>query len=668
MPTFLVNLFSEISADVIAYDCTQKNLKYEKLSLPSDLNCTITDKEIIPDQAFVQLLELTDTFSIQTYHCKISVLRTVTVCGGWGSYASVVPGGISQYVQEISRDQCIDIINTGNYKFSNNVQINDIKLDVVKSHSTVLAGTSKTSGNCKGASFSDGAGSWDDVVVIAEIKILVKSSESVVDLNNNKLALSSGEVCIYNWRSCVTDTLGQSFWTMASNDSCSNNRHIIHYTGESKRFEYITDQPRTELNKTSYFIETNNKVIWIDTTTMFNLCGYRAWKTEHPKLIIIESSVGKYPFSDEYKHSSSIDMFLYINTKFVTYDKHVSQQLTSLYRNIMVNKCYNDRQLLHSLMTTAMTEPDLFAIEYKKSVGYTSYRRNEVIYVVKCQAVEVEWDYTQIKCFDELPVIYNNRSMFMRPRTKLLQTIGTEINCGTIFDGGFKLNDVWYSFNPHRGYTKVPEDLQIDGNTKWTYKSLDVLAIKGLYTSEELEKYKFDIMYHNIQKSVSNILTRDSMGYHSDHQGINPVNIFTELDITKITNRVVGKVWWFASVLGESIVGFTGLYAIYVIIKITLEVLIRAFNLYKVFGLSLYLLAAVWHVLTTYVLSQSNQTVFVATDEKEKYSEKNNKKEEILLNIKTSERSSCNIDIHSDANDTLPSTKMSSFYPKLPMV
>ncbi|KAL6255506.1 hypothetical protein P5V15_013842 [Pogonomyrmex californicus] len=62
-------------------------------------------------------------------------------------------------------------------------------------------------------------------------------------------------------------------------------------------------------------------------TTEFNLCGYQLYRTEHPKLIILETQKGKTFAARSQISVNNLDIFAYVNSKFVYVEKHVKHQL-----------------------------------------------------------------------------------------------------------------------------------------------------------------------------------------------------------------------------------------------------------------------------------------------------------------------------------------------------
>lgn len=60
----------------------------------------------------------------------------------------------------------------------------------------------------------------------------------------------------------------------------------------------------------------------------------------------------------------------------------------------MYSKCLSETKLIHSILSSAMYSPHDFAYQYFNEEGYTASVRGEVVYIMKCEAVSV--NYTNI--------------------------------------------------------------------------------------------------------------------------------------------------------------------------------------------------------------------------------------------------------------------------------
>ncbi|WP_219822792.1 hypothetical protein, partial [Enterobacter cloacae complex sp. 4DZ3-17B2] len=69
------------------------------------------------------------------------------------------------------------------------------------------------------------------------------------------------------------------------------------------------------------------------------LCGYNIIKTEHPKLFILEGQKERFFNSPAPPRTHDMDLFAYVNSKFIYVEKHVKTQVTNLYRDILLHRC-----------------------------------------------------------------------------------------------------------------------------------------------------------------------------------------------------------------------------------------------------------------------------------------------------------------------------------------
>jgi len=75
--------------------------------------------------------------------------------------------------------------------------------------------------------------------------------------------------------------------------------------------------------------------------------------------------------------------------------------MTSLYHNVMQQKCELERQVLANALSFAKLQPDEFAYRLMKGPGYMAVNTGEAVHVIKCVPVEVIMRKTE-ECYSEL--------------------------------------------------------------------------------------------------------------------------------------------------------------------------------------------------------------------------------------------------------------------------
>lgn len=100
-------------------------------------------------------------------------------------------------------------------------------------------------------------------------------------------------------------------------------------------------------------------------------------------------------------------------------------------------------RITENMMTLALLPPKEFAYQHFKSPGYTAVVRGEVVHVAKCREVAVIPKVMDSECYNELPVIYNNQTWFLTPRTRVLIQHGTKVECAPDLGPQFLLNGRW---------------------------------------------------------------------------------------------------------------------------------------------------------------------------------------------------------------------------------
>jgi len=263
---------------------------------------------------------------------------------------------------------------------------------------------------------------------------------------------------------------------------------------------------------------------------------------EHPKLFILETQEGR-TFKTKTKISvGNLDIFSYVNSKFIYVEKHIKTQLTQLYRDIMEQKCALEQQILLNALSLASVTPDEMAFRIMKGPGYIAVTTGEVIHLIKCAPVECKIRQTK-ECYHELPVAHRNASLFLLPRSRILAKNGTPRECSGLLPVMYKIQGAWFRMTPGPMETIAPPIIQPLTHPTWHYVNPTSLAASGIYSSEDLDRLRTHIMFPVERPSMVNNIVREAMGESVPSGSISMLNLLDEDSLNKIAETAGESVW-----------------------------------------------------------------------------------------------------------------------------
>lgn len=141
------------------------------------------------------------------------------------------------------------------------------------------------------------------------------------------------------------------------------------------------------------------------------------------------------------------DLLSYINTKFVYLKYTIKRTVTNLYEDLTKKQCNFERQLLLQKLILTSYNSSEFAYTIGEGPGFVAIKNGEIIYLQKCKPVNIEIS-VQTSCFNELPVLFNNKTFFMTPKIHILRTYGTQIDCNEYLHPAFQKTIEWENSFP----------------------------------------------------------------------------------------------------------------------------------------------------------------------------------------------------------------------------
>lgn len=369
-------------------------------------------------------------------------------------------------------------------------------------------------------------------------------------------------------------------------------------------------------NKQIYTASKNDIIFALATVGTINVCGYKLFKTEHPRLFIVDGAIEKKYFKKNELRLGSLDFLTYLNTKFVFLERHLRNEIVTyndiivgiaMYNDIIHQQCALEKQVLHNLLAIASSEPAEFAFRLMKETGYMAHITREVVRISKCVPVDVILRKSE-ECFQELPVHRSNDSLFMLPRTHILVKTARQIDCNTALTPMFYINNEWIQLVPQVTTAVEPEVLSTKTKHSWTHRAPPNLAVGGIYSFEDLEKFREQTMFAVEKPALLHTIAREASGQESLTQGIYVNSLIDENAIKATLSKAWGKIFGFFNIVGTFSVTIFGAWAILRRIKFIIDTLVHGYALHTVYGWSLWLIGAVWDSVTNLLLHLQKQS------------------------------------------------------------
>lgn len=594
----LVILLTIVGAtrSLTGYDCTGPSLNVTTFSLLDVSECETPDLQPTSQELYVQLLQVSEYHPIKIIQCKVRIDRTIYHCGMY-SHVSIVHNGRREYIHPLTQYLCEQAQVTGSLSLGPNSLITGLKRNSTHLHSLTISGSVGTDGTCKGSQYSDPYGTWDDVVVQASVEVTLKDYYAAASVKADQIHLQSGTICVYTAETCQDEGGAENFWETLPSDSCGFNEYDVLYEGLATKL--TTKGPIK--GPVLYTVTSKDVTFALTKTDEFTLCGYTIIRTEHPKLLILETSPGRIFKAKTKTPVENLDIFAYINSKFIYVERHLKTQLTDLYIDITRQKCALERQILKNALSLATLSPDETAYSFMKEPGYMAIIAGEVIHLIKCTPVEVKIRSTE-NCYKNLPITHRNQSCFLTPKTHIITQEAAMADCNELLPTMYMLHGSWYRITPKLVESVPPPTIQPLTRPEWKYISPEHLATSGIYSSEDLNKLRSHIMEPAEKPAILNTLLRGVSGQHIPKGQISLYNLMDEEALDKIATSTSQRLWGAFVTFGSASAGVIAIFMILRLIKYIADTVIHGYALHSIYGWSVHLVGALWGSLTHLLL------------------------------------------------------------------
>lgn len=585
---------------LIAYDCNGQHLNITTISLVNTGECNVDAPRTQDQEVYIQLLQVAEYEITEIIQCKVEIVRTIYYCG-MHSHVSVVQNGYNEYLHDISAHACKRLHQDGTMSFGNGALLTGLKVNATSTRTFMLAGSLNQDGTCAGSQFSDPYGSWTNVVVQGLARITLKSGTAAVKVNSNQIRLHSGTTCPLHTGTCIDSEDGHTFWSPMPTSTCHFDQYQVLYEGLATKVKNVHSE---SYSPEIYTLTTHDVTFALTKLSETKLCGYTLLRTEHPKLFILETEKGSSFAVQKPTPVENLDIFAYMNSKFVYVEKHIKTQMATLYNNVIAQKCELEKQVLKNALSIAALIPDEFAWSIMKGPGYMAITAGEVIHIVKCIPVQVKVRHAQ-ECFEELPVLFQEQAAFMMPKTRILKRHGSPRDCSNVLPIMYQIDDAWHRLTPKPIEVVPPQELHPITKPAWKYVSPSALATSGIYSENDIDKLRDHIMFPTEKAAILNTLARGVTGHQIPPHSISLMHLLDEEALETIADNTLSRLWNGLVKFGSVSAAIFALIIIFRTIKMIIDTIIHGYELHAAYGCGLHLFGALWTSVTHLLMHKS---------------------------------------------------------------
>uniref|UniRef100_A0AAT9JH28 Glycoprotein n=1 Tax=Nasutitermes takasagoensis chuvirus 1 TaxID=3133479 RepID=A0AAT9JH28_9VIRU len=586
------------SQKLIGFECGHASLNYTAISTLSVKDCSVPNLNLHVNSIYVQLVQYNRLVYHNTRTCKVVYTRLITHCG-MHDHASAVREMFASYILELGKTEC-DLLHATRILRHQSAEIRDIKMNTTTVKISQVAGWTDSYGNCGRGSYTDRFGTWHNVAVTAQFEITLATGTSRLSLDDDILITSSGVQCKFSSGYCLDVNQGELSWDLHEVDGCDRRKYSVLYEGPAT--EIIRSNYGSEnLRETTITVEQGQTIFALRITGHTVFCFQKALITEHPKLLIVQGQKNEFILSKTTTFAPDMDLFAYVNSKFLYVERHIRSQIESMYMDLFLQRCEVERKTLKNLITLALTNPVGFAYDYTGGPGYTAVVKGEVIYLVKCIPTEVIIRHTEV-CYNSIPISYMNQSAFLTPRSRIIVEYSDELECLTTIPAGYHMYERWYFTHPKFVEQPPPLELSPQLDLSWQYRDAAELSEGGIYSSQELELLRKQLLAPITRDAIGTTISNVIDGRNFDNKQFKLHRLISEDTIVSLTQTVIDKLWGWMKVFGNVSSGIIGLYLIWKFIVYLTSVVINSKILFDIFGWSLHLIASVSTTISKYLV------------------------------------------------------------------
>lgn len=500
---------------IIGYDCESRDAEVKTIALNDYNGCEAQAPDLDTGNTQIQLIQQIANTDVDYETCLIRYTQLSYRCFGAPSFNSMTNRGISEGFIDVSREECTEMLSKGEFKLPGGRSLT--RLARGYNHATMTyKGQVGSDGYCTGESFSDNGVEYEHTAAIRSYTVFLQKGTGTYDIKEGKYITRRGTRCQKD-NSCFSGEEGHIFFNTEVERACTEDKHVVLYQGPALK---VISGKMPDL----YVVNDTEQRFALTSSTPFNLCGRKVWKTGHTDLFIAQrDEVMGWSFdmgSSRSPGGKNVMLSAYTNSKIIYFEWNLSGQLDDLWTLVQTSTCQTNEQVLKDQLSIGATNPEEFAYTYNDyRPGMSGVKMGEVIYLFRCAAVGGIVLRSTDQCYDDIPVTWKNESWFLTPRTHILSRTGKTVPCVSAMPPMHRIDGTWVSMERKSRTGAHPDVLTAEGAGEWSYKRIGNWNKIGIYTEEDIQHLQENMMFGHSIDSVQVNMARAAGGENTDRSG-----------------------------------------------------------------------------------------------------------------------------------------------------